>query len=741
MKRQITLFGTLFLAMAVAYAAPVPIAPGVTYERLQRPGPAVAHVVRATLAEASLTSLVSPGGTTMTQTATLPEIIAAESTLPGAPAAALNGGYSLPSAEHGAAVGLLVADGELLCDAWPVPRSALVLPAQGTPRIDRLGLVGTIAGPAGAALPLAGLNRPRGADELVLYTTRYAQTSRARGAGRQVILRDAFPAGIKLLPGAEYTGTVAAAVDGMINVEIPANGAIVAGAGRAATFLAGLQVGDRVTFRYELQPDPGPARAILGGGPRLLRDGRISVEAAAEQLQVRADLGRQPRSAVGVSATHLFLVAVDGRQPGYSEGLDLTELAALLRDLGATDAMELDGGGATTMVLGDELVNRPSDGAARALASALVLRSTGPVDLAGLSTVPAAGDPATVIAQVPPVTPVTPEPAVPEPTVPTPQPPVPQPEPVVPEPVTPTPTTPVAAPVRLGIEPAEIVATVGETVPLRVVGLDVGGAVVPVDLADLSWELTPAGPNALGSVTTAGNFVARRAGNGRLTVRHGERSTTIGVRVAEADGTVPTTPDPATPVTTEPAEGTEPAAPTAPPAVRPGADYQRPPITVPDGTRRNIDGFEQAGHWAVRTQPELPTEIAFVAQPRRQGQTSAKVSYDFSGTDQNRALYLDFQDNDGKKVNIGAAKAVSVWVYGDGNGHRLRGHFVDRAGKRFVIEFTQHINWAHSWARCTAVIPADATGELTWDGFILSQDDPQARTAGYIFFDELQGIY
>ncbi|HAZ64744.1 MAG TPA: hypothetical protein DCZ72_14200, partial [Armatimonadetes bacterium] len=158
MKRQITLFGTLFLAMAVAYAAPVPIAPGVTYERLQRPGPAVAHVVRATLAEASLTSLVSPGGTTMTQTATLPEIIAAESTLPGAPAAALNGGYSLPSAEHGAAVGLLVADGELLCDAWPVPRSALVLPAQGTPRIDRLGLVGTLAAPAGAALPPAGLH-------------------------------------------------------------------------------------------------------------------------------------------------------------------------------------------------------------------------------------------------------------------------------------------------------------------------------------------------------------------------------------------------------------------------------------------------------------------------------------------------------------------------------------------------------------------------------------------------------
>lgn len=71
-----------------------------------------------------------------------------------------------------------------------------------------------------------------------------------------------------------------------------------------------------------------------------------------------------PRSAIGVTKKNkLLLVTVDGRQPGYSEGIPLDELALLMIELGAVQALNLDGGGSTTLVIADpepRLLNTPS---------------------------------------------------------------------------------------------------------------------------------------------------------------------------------------------------------------------------------------------------------------------------------------------------------------------------------------------------------------------------------------------
>jgi exopolysaccharide biosynthesis protein len=70
----------------------------------------------------------------------------------------------------------------------------------------------------------------------------------------------------------------------------------------------------------------------------------------------------------------LLLVAVDGRQPGYSVGMSLPEMRALFRELGAVEALNLDGGGSTALVVRGRAVNRPSDaGGERPVANALVL--------------------------------------------------------------------------------------------------------------------------------------------------------------------------------------------------------------------------------------------------------------------------------------------------------------------------------------------------------------------------------
>jgi hypothetical protein len=105
----------------------------------------------------------------------------------------------------------------------------------------------------------------------------------------------------------------------------------------------------------------------IGGGPLLLQDG-------VPTGQCNSGCGIQPRTGVGVTATgRILLVVVDGRKPRWSIGVSATELAAIMRELGAVTALNLDGGGSTTMVVNGEVVNRPSDGHERAISNAILI--------------------------------------------------------------------------------------------------------------------------------------------------------------------------------------------------------------------------------------------------------------------------------------------------------------------------------------------------------------------------------
>ena len=87
-------------------------------------------------------------------------------------------------------------------------------------------------------------------------------------------------------------------------------------------------------------------------------------------------LRRNPRTIAGVARDgRLLLVAVDGRAPGYSAGLDFEEEAAVMRALGAEDAVNLDGGGSTTMTIRGTVVTRASDATGeRPIADAVLVR-------------------------------------------------------------------------------------------------------------------------------------------------------------------------------------------------------------------------------------------------------------------------------------------------------------------------------------------------------------------------------
>ncbi|MDQ3981098.1 MAG: phosphodiester glycosidase family protein, partial [Actinomycetota bacterium] len=107
----------------------------------------------------------------------------------------------------------------------------------------------------------------------------------------------------------------------------------------------------------------------IGGNPTLLEDGAIT----AEDCDTSYFCGRNPRTGIGVNeAGKILLVTVDGRQE-RSVGMTPVEFAKLMDYLGATWALNLDGGGSTAMWVEGGLVNVPSDGSERAVGSALLV--------------------------------------------------------------------------------------------------------------------------------------------------------------------------------------------------------------------------------------------------------------------------------------------------------------------------------------------------------------------------------
>ncbi|KZE66118.1 hypothetical protein AWM68_07010 [Fictibacillus phosphorivorans] len=114
----------------------------------------------------------------------------------------------------------------------------------------------------------------------------------------------------------------------------------------------------------------GKGTNIINGGPRLLQNGKIEIPSTAEgfhqpnypEFFYQFGLKRHPRTVAGIKADgSILLVTIDGRKPGYSVGANFNESAQLMKSLGAVNALNLDGGGSTTMTIYQKMVSSPSD--------------------------------------------------------------------------------------------------------------------------------------------------------------------------------------------------------------------------------------------------------------------------------------------------------------------------------------------------------------------------------------------
>jgi exopolysaccharide biosynthesis protein len=162
-----------------------------------------------------------------------------------------------------------------------------------------------------------------------------------------------------------------------VSQAVPSGGFLVQGIGNEAKWLhSNVHVGDSIRLEFKVTDSRGHTvkfdsnDSAVNGGPGLVVDGKPDIRPVADGLVhpdepsflLRWGVQRHPRTMAGIDAQNrILLVTVDGHQPGHSLGLSLAEGARLMIGLGAINAMNLDGGGSTAMVVKGELISSPSD--------------------------------------------------------------------------------------------------------------------------------------------------------------------------------------------------------------------------------------------------------------------------------------------------------------------------------------------------------------------------------------------
>lgn len=203
---------------------------------------------------------------------------------------------------------------------------------------------------------LSGVNCERGENTIILYNSLFGSYTGTNEYGTEYVIRD---------------GIVTAVNQG--NSFIPSGSQVISAHGTAQAAFAGIKAGDRVTIGESFGSELDAAENIIGAGPELLRSGVVNVTAGEERFPGDIARGRAPRTALGVKADgKILLLVVDGRQ-SHSIGATLAETALLLKRFGAVNGFNLDGGGSSELVLQNQIMNSPSDGRERAVASAIVV--------------------------------------------------------------------------------------------------------------------------------------------------------------------------------------------------------------------------------------------------------------------------------------------------------------------------------------------------------------------------------
>lgn len=261
----------------------------------------------------------------------------------------------------GVLLGLFVKDREII-SSQNIKRAAFGITADNKVIIDQVSYSGVLELENGKKFPISSINGTRGENELVLFNHYFSDSTKTNNYGIE-----------RTIVGGEVVKA-----DNKNNSVLDKEIFVLSGHGKAAEFLKNLKVGDNVYVEETLGTNFDQTIDAIGAGPMLVKDGEVFLATKVEKFSSDVAGGRAPRSALGIDKTgKIYLVVIDGRSQ-ESSGMTLLELALFMKELGAFEALNLDGGGSSEMIIKGEIINKPSDGQERKIAGAVGVVKTNP---------------------------------------------------------------------------------------------------------------------------------------------------------------------------------------------------------------------------------------------------------------------------------------------------------------------------------------------------------------------------
>ena len=281
--------------------------------------------------------------------------------------AAINGDFFARNAwDKASTIGLVVEDGELVSTQnEEVDGATVAFDDAGHAIMEYINTRVTFTAANGNSIRIKDINKYDSLKEPVVYTSAFSEVT---GGSYDNILEVVV-----------IDDEVTEMRRNMDGVKVPENGYVIRHLPEYDTFLwENVQVGDKVTLTVETSVDIENFKSASSGGTLLVKDGK-------KHNLTHSITGTNPRTMAGINkdGTKLYLITIDGRS-GSSAGLTMQGMQDLALELGLNTAINLDGGGSTTMVTRNpesgtlEVNNNPSDGSLRTVPIGIGIRSTAP---------------------------------------------------------------------------------------------------------------------------------------------------------------------------------------------------------------------------------------------------------------------------------------------------------------------------------------------------------------------------
>lgn len=288
--------------------------------------------------------------------------------------AAINGGF-FDTGKTRLPVGLVKIKRRIVFEQF-LNRAVLGIDEHGQLDFERFNLHSYLYIPSiDSSQQIHGYNRKRKDGELIIFTPEFGKTTRTNEWGVEIVLHRISPDRVDkpfiLLEPDRYIITSVNHQD----TPIPADGVVLSihrPALESLEWLKQVYPGMEIQLKSNVPPGWESYPYLLGGGPLLLQDGLDVLDPRTEKFSNYFS-GPNARTAVGRTPEGESIIIVVDRAGG-SRGATWEELTVICRDLlGCSGAMGFDGGGSSTMFLGDEIVNAPAGGGVRSVANILAV--------------------------------------------------------------------------------------------------------------------------------------------------------------------------------------------------------------------------------------------------------------------------------------------------------------------------------------------------------------------------------